>query len=73
MPRPLAAKSTGEHGANLTPPAFFNMLKEPLLVQKQTIPHMNAGYFGFSEPLYVLIQIWVMHPVVRSERGILVP
>ena len=29
------------------PPAFFNILKEPLLVQKQTIPQKKALKFGF--------------------------
>ena len=34
---------------NIFPPAFFNILKEPLLVQKQTIPQKKALILSFLE------------------------
>ena len=34
-------------GANPTPPAFLNILKEPLLVLKQKIPHIKALILRF--------------------------
>ena len=32
------------------PQAFFNILKEPLVVQKQTIPQQKALYLSFNNP-----------------------
>ena len=35
---------------SLHSPAFFKILKEPTLLQKQTIPHIKALLFSFLEP-----------------------
>ena len=35
---------------SLHSPAFFKILKEPTIVQKQTIPHIKALILSFLEP-----------------------
>ena len=36
------------HSDEIEPPVFFNILKEPLPIQKQTIPHMKAMNLSFK-------------------------
>ena len=45
----LAIK-TKTNQRSLNSPAFFKILKESLLVKKQTIPHMKASILSFFEP-----------------------
>ena len=44
-----AISQNDENYKNIFPPAFFNILKEPLLVQKQTIPQKKALILSFLE------------------------
>ena len=44
-----AISQNDENLKNIFPPAFFNILKEPLLVQKQTIPQKKALILSFLQ------------------------
>ena len=44
-----AISQNDENLKNIFPPAFFNILKEPFLVQKQTIPQKKALILSFLQ------------------------
>ena len=46
-----------ENCKKIFPPVFFNILKEPLLVQKQTIPQQKALILSFLQ----LESLWACH------------
>ena len=46
----FVAIKTKTNQRSLNSPAFFKILKEALLVKKQTIPHMKASILSFFEP-----------------------